>query len=364
MKKKKLIFCLSLFSSVAIAATVLFGSRAGKTLIAGAEKEDYVLTIDGSCFDSSLNETPLMNNPRTLSTSNGNPITITSSNALCLFANHKWDSSWAFYNGVQADAEFHNATPLNGIRKIEFDIRWNMFTYAGTEEDVVNITVSSDKDFSENVYKVKVVEKAAVQENADESFSLNFDGSAAYFKFDFGTSTTGKNRHQYCCLKKMKIYYSCSSLVEKHLILNDKNHLADGTYDPSATEVHSFKASDDSDIDLSMFRAYYMGDGFYKTGGYATTDVHNETALSQITRAAIEIKWNTVDNVPLKFSNNSDFSDAKSITLTKDQGVSVRDTYYETFYLDLSASKPSYFKFLSDGWSEYALISVDFAYVG
>jgi len=363
--KKKFLLGISL---LAIAGTMVaaFAGNAVKPL-ANAEEQNYVLTLDGSCFDSSLNEAALNANPRTFNTANGNPIIVTSDNDLCKFSNKNWDSTWLFYNGVQADAEFHNTTAISGIKKIEFDVRWNMFKYTGTEEDVINITVASDASFTEDLFKVKVIEKAAVQECADESFSYDFDGSASYFKFDFGTSTTGKNRHQFCVIKKVKITYSCTAITEKHLALNDKNHLAKDSYDPSVATNYNFKSSDSSDITISMYRAFYIGDGFYKTGGYQTTDVHNVTALPNITRMKIEIKWNGVETVPFAYSTNVDFSGAgvTSISLNKGEGVSVRDTYYETFYINVDSSRPSYFKFTSAAWTaEYALIQADFYYIG
>ncbi len=123
----------------------------------------------------------------TAPTANGKTVSIATNSWV------EYPNSWGciFTNGQHWDAEFHNTTPLNKILKIEFGMWWDVFNASSnTGEKIVNIITASDAAFTQNVQKStfkKTGETTAAGTN--DSYSLRLDGTASYFKFNFGDSS-------------------------------------------------------------------------------------------------------------------------------------------------------------------------------
>jgi len=119
-------------------------------------------------------------------TANGSNVTIVCNQWV------EYPNSWGciFTNGQHWDAEFHNSTSFGKILRIEFGMWWDVNNAStNTGEKIVNITTASDAAFTENVKKTqfkKTGEVTAAQTR--DSYTLISDGTASYFKFDFGDS--------------------------------------------------------------------------------------------------------------------------------------------------------------------------------
>jgi len=100
-------------------------------------------------------------------------------------------------NGQHWDAEFHNTTPINSIKRVSFRIWWNIYNAASVSgPQIINITTATNADFTEGVTKTtftKTGEITAV--GVHDTFELRCTNNASYVKLDFGDSASNAGFH-------------------------------------------------------------------------------------------------------------------------------------------------------------------------
>jgi len=111
------------------------------------------------------------------------------------FTSNEWieytPNGWGSFvtNGAHWDAYIKNITPIKGIKKIEFQMRWNIWNYEVTDTTPYVNIYTSDNDAFVNATKIKVEMGTGTQATLGETFKLEVAGYPSFIKFDFGDNS-------------------------------------------------------------------------------------------------------------------------------------------------------------------------------